>query len=1208
MDPNERLWSLVNDGKSGPLRKFLAENIDKSTLDFKHVRDDLSGDGENVVIQCVKKLGGSKPSGFGHDHVACIRCLEEHGVDLGYRDRAGRTALHWAVSNKNVLLVKGLLQLKVDKTIFDDDGLTPFHIAVQVGSKECVDILAEHDDKILDSQDAWGYTPLISAILQGNLEMCQHLVDKGADVDQSERRKKRTPLHLAVYKRRIDIFELLLKANAKLNVVDHKRTTVLHRCCGLDDPTFLKKLIAIHKNLPKNIMELESEGGATALLVACQNGNSQQLKELLDQGASVDVWDNSGRTPLHHCSENLETQCAEMILKVEGADKLIDRKEEHGLTTMQMAVIAGNAPLLRLILAKGGDVTCVDNEDHTVAHWATVCGHLEVFQVLLEKGAELSQSDSHQAYPLHYAAQAGSLRNGDKILKMMLDNKVRVDVVDADGRQPLLWAASSGHAETCRTLVKAGADINSTDNDGLTALHCAASRGHDACIEVLKKLGADCNKPDKNHCTPLYYAITLGNKNCTRLLLKSGSDPNHMDSKARTPTHCAAIKGCIETIQMLEKHKAEMWIPSIRGDLPLHEAAQGGHCDVVKHLLKQKNTVDAVNSKNNAGRTCLHIAAIINNLQLCKLLMDNGADKNTTMTHKGKLFTPYDVALLKEHHDTAEYLKSKGGRTAGDLANIEPKASDEANRPKSSKSGKSLTLDKTIEEEEKSESHKKEDDKIDENEKSVSEETPEVPAAEVPDPSESSEAAVEDKPVPVAQSPKKKIPKSPKKGDKSPKKEPVTKSPQKVKGTPAGSPKKTEKSPKKESKVPDSPSKSPPIRKESAEKLQKSASVDKESVTEVEPSEDGTIKVEDSETGHIEVVAAVNTPTVKEIPTKAVKHKMAQPVVSEQKPKAQKNKIPVEKKRRQMMTAPVKSENDKKFRTKPEQVVDFVRYKKNGENDLADVGHNKSSKYSLRHAPRSKVAEDIQRSFKTKPSEMGGSPAKMAEVEETEKSTKEAPAKKKPEKNTKKKPKGKTKPLQINGDISPEHTEHPTEELDSNEQITESPRSSKGSVKKVDMYKLSLREREEELRRRLMRAYHPMRPPSLFSSHNGKGSQQTYSAAPRSWHYSGASSYSEFGSLSSFYRSSASRPKTRQSTAVQMTPYGLRKVPLDCNSNGFLKGGAPKAGMGLRTRTALVFVEPDIYEDVLKEEKEIKKQRRKTGHSEDSGDHSFDSH
>jgi ankyrin repeat protein len=60
--------------------------------------------------------------------------------------------------------------------------------------------------------------------------------------------------------------------------------------------------------------------------------------------------------------------------------------------------------------------------------------------------------------------------------------------------------------------------------------------------------------------------------------------------------------------------------------------------DVVKYLLKWKNAPEAVNTPNNAGRTCLHIAAIVNNLPLCKLLLDNGADRNSVMMHKVPLY------------------------------------------------------------------------------------------------------------------------------------------------------------------------------------------------------------------------------------------------------------------------------------------------------------------------------------------------------------------------------------------------------------------------------------------------------------------------------------------------------------------------------------------------------------------------------------------
>ena len=59
--------------------------------------------------------------------------------------------------------------------------------------------------------------------------------------------------------------------------------------------------------------------------------------------------------------------------------------------------------------------------------------------------------------------------------------------------------------------------------------------------------------------------------------------------------------------------------------------------DVVKYLLRWKNSPDAVNVANDAGRTCLHISAIVNNLQLCKLILDENAEKNPLMKNKVSL-------------------------------------------------------------------------------------------------------------------------------------------------------------------------------------------------------------------------------------------------------------------------------------------------------------------------------------------------------------------------------------------------------------------------------------------------------------------------------------------------------------------------------------------------------------------------------------------
>ncbi|KAK3093037.1 hypothetical protein FSP39_010347 [Pinctada imbricata] len=691
------IWRTISEGKNKDVQKIF-EAFEDRNIPIHDINEDFDPDGGHLLIFCVKN-GCVKGNGSGRDFIQCARILIEKGIDLDIQDKAERTALHWSVFYRNTAFVSLLVNAGADVDIFDHDGHTPFIAAVMAGHCDIIKTLTvdQTDNKIFSSKDRKGTPALVIAVQKGHLDVCQVLLENGAEINVTDRKLKRTALQYAVIQKRLDIFDLILKYKPRLEKADYKGKTALHRICAIKDPRYFQKVLRVYGSFPGQLMEQEAEDGVTPVILACQNGNSQQLKELLDQGASVTSIDDSGRTALHYCADNLETQCAEMLLMKDSS--LLEIKDSQGFTPLHMSVISGNSPLLKLLLKKGADLKSLDNELHTPAHWATVCGHLEILDVLIEAGAELSTPDSHNAYPIHYAAQMNGKENGhsdqkigEKVLKKLLDSGVPYDVTDKDGRQPLLWAASAGNIESCRYLVKSGADPNAIDKDGLSAIHCAASRGHTKTVDELKKLGSEVNLADKNNCTALFYSITLGNKECTKTLLKYGADPNHRDVRGRTPSHCASVKGCIDTVKMLDKSKADLWDNSVRGDRPIHEAAQGGHCDVVKYLLKWKNQPEAVNTSNSSGRTCLHIAAIVNNLPLCKLLLDNGADRNAIMTHKDKNYTPYDAAVLKENHETAEYIKAKGGITGGDVDNIvNKKEKRDTKSAKSRKSTSSLT-------------------------------------------------------------------------------------------------------------------------------------------------------------------------------------------------------------------------------------------------------------------------------------------------------------------------------------------------------------------------------------------------------------------------------------------------------------------------------------------------------------------------------------
>ena len=57
--------------------------------------------------------------------------------------------------------------------------------------------------------------------------------------------------------------------------------------------------------------------------------------------------------------------------------------------------------------------------------------------------------------------------------------------------------------------------------------------------------------------------------------------------------------------------------------------------ETVDYLLSTKSSsTEGANVTNNDKRTCLHIAALTNNLDLCKILVNNGAKLNAIMSAK----------------------------------------------------------------------------------------------------------------------------------------------------------------------------------------------------------------------------------------------------------------------------------------------------------------------------------------------------------------------------------------------------------------------------------------------------------------------------------------------------------------------------------------------------------------------------------------------
>lgn len=89
--------------------------------------------------------------------------------------------------------------------------------------------------------------------------------------------------------------------------------------------------------------------------------------------------------------------------------------------------------------------------------------------------------------------------------------------------------------------------------------------------------------------------------------------------------------------------------------------------DLVKWLLEQMPT--AANASNTFGKTPLHVACTTNNVEMCKVLIDSGADVNAVMKSKGQLITPLDAALQRGHRSCAKFLLLHGALPSSKLTN-----------------------------------------------------------------------------------------------------------------------------------------------------------------------------------------------------------------------------------------------------------------------------------------------------------------------------------------------------------------------------------------------------------------------------------------------------------------------------------------------------------------------------------------------------------
>ena len=105
-----------------------------------------------------------------------------------------------------------------------------------------------------------------------------------------------------------------------------------------------------------------------------------------------------------------------------------------------------------------------------------------------------------------------AMETGREFLEALAWSWPSSEASDYRGNTPLHYAAMAGHETACKTLIDAGASLDTTNREGETPLLCACGqRGTDAAVRVLLLHGADPHIRSNNGVSPLEAAFGLGN-------------------------------------------------------------------------------------------------------------------------------------------------------------------------------------------------------------------------------------------------------------------------------------------------------------------------------------------------------------------------------------------------------------------------------------------------------------------------------------------------------------------------------------------------------------------------------------------------------------------------------------------------------------------------------------------------------------------------
>lgn len=191
------------------------------------------------------------------------------------------------------------------------------------------------------------------------IEEAREIINKHLDLINSQDSRGRTPLHVAVEHKFLNVCKYLLHKGAEISIRDENGDTPIHAAAAIGDVSVDVTTLLLSVS-PKSLVNLRNNAQETPLHAALGSGNEcgATVQKLVECGADVSLRDGNGRLPAQIAVEKGSQKTVSAMLKVVPKSQIRVRDENgNGL----LHVVAGrpcDEALVKVVCAYSKAAKC----------------------------------------------------------------------------------------------------------------------------------------------------------------------------------------------------------------------------------------------------------------------------------------------------------------------------------------------------------------------------------------------------------------------------------------------------------------------------------------------------------------------------------------------------------------------------------------------------------------------------------------------------------------------------------------------------------------------------------------------------------------------------------------------------------------------------------------------------------------------------------